>query len=187
MERVSVRDERIIAAQIGRRPRGLSAVARRCSFGFPQVVRVHPVVDGKPFPTLYWLTCPWVSGEIDRIEASGGVGAWEARLAADEELAAALERANRAYIEERRALLSDEEARELRGNGMLESLENRGIGGIADLRGLKCLHLHVAHALASRNPIGERVLAELSGQECDPKQVICSALVGAEQIGQINR
>jgi len=187
VERITLADREMIERQIGRRPRGLSDISRRCSYGFPQVVRVHPVVDGKPFPTLFWLTCPWLSREIDHLEAAGGVRRMEELLATDPELAAGLKMAEVAYIAERVALLSSEEIMRLRDRGMLSSLSDRGIGGISESRGLKCLHLHVAHALAAENPIGEAILDELGASECPRNEVICSALERAEQTEQINR
>ena len=52
-------DEAAVAAQLGRDPRGLRAVAHRCPCGQPDVVETAPrLPDGTPFPTLYYLTCP---------------------------------------------------------------------------------------------------------------------------------
>jgi len=187
VERVSVEDERTIEFQIGRTPRGLSAISRRCGYGFPQVVRVHPIVEGSPFPTLYWLTCPFLAGKVDRLEADGWIGRFEARLTSDPELAARLRADGMEYVRERTALLSKEERATVADRGWTESLFERGIGGIADRRRIKCLHAHAAHALATRNPIGSLVLSMLDRIECPPEEVICSARSGAEQIDQINR
>lgn len=165
----------------------MSAVARRCSHGFPQVVRVHPAVEREPFPTLYWLTCPWLRLRIDRLEADGWIGRLERRLADDPELAERLSAAEASYVAERLALLSEAEMEDLRDRRMLRGLTERGIGGIAERRGLKCLHLHVGHELAAANPIGELALAEIPRIECPEHEVICSTPGGAEQIEQINR
>ncbi len=73
-------------------------------------------------------------------------------------------------------LLSGEDRRFLADSGMSTSLLDKGIGGIADLNRIKCLHLHVAHALARENPIGEIVLA-LSDRAYSQNKTICSALV----------
>ena len=81
MELISLSDWDVIAEQIGRRPRGLAGVPVRCSYGFPQVIRVRPLVDGKPFPTLFWLTCPYLVREVDRLEADGWIGRLERRMA----------------------------------------------------------------------------------------------------------
>jgi len=139
------------------------------------VIQVRPVVKGLPFPTLYWLTCPFLVRAIDRLEATGWVKRLEGLLAEDPALAAALRRAHAEYIAERLDLLPECERAELEARGMLEALRDRGIGGIADPRRLKCLHLHAAHALARSNPIGDRVLELLPERECPEGEMICSA------------
>ena len=187
MECVSLSDERTIALQIGRRPRGLTGVARRCSHGYPQVARVHPIVDSRPFPTLYWLTCPYLAEEIDRLEADGWIRRLEDRLSQDRDLSARYETVWEAYVEDRLALLSGEDLQYLRDRGMLASLTERGIGGIAKPQRVKCLHLQTAHALASANPIGSVVLDMLERRECCSTKVICSTLEWVEQTEQINR
>ena len=46
------------------------AVARRCRFGFPQVVVSAPLSRGmKPFPTLFWLTCPFLKRRCGELES----------------------------------------------------------------------------------------------------------------------
>ena len=176
MESISLSDRSVIAAQIGRRPRGLIGVPVRCSYGYPQVIRVRPLVDGEPFPTLFWLACPHLVREVDRLEADGWIGRLERRMAEDEGLRAGVVRAHERYIENRSALLSDGERRAIEVGGMTSGLLDRGIGGIADRRRLKCLHLHVAHGLADENPIGRIVCGMLPAAECPPEKVICSTL-----------
>jgi len=175
MEPQALADRKIVAAQIGRSPRGEFTVAVRCSYGFPQVICVHPVVQGKPFPTLYWLTCPYLSKEIDHLEAAGWVKRLEARLAQDEALQSQLSAAHRDYCAQRDRLLSAAERSVLEQDGTVRGLIGRGIGGISDWQRLKCLHLHVAHEMAAGNPIGRQVLDRLPAHECLQGKVICSA------------
>ncbi len=180
MEQATLEDERIITAQIGRRPRGLDGVALRCPYGYPQVIVVHPIVEGEPFPTTYWLTCPYLSKGIDRLEAEGLIGKLEEKLRGDDSLRERLAAAHRSYIVERDRLLSAADRRYLEERGMMRSLNERGIGGIADFSRLKCLHLHVAHALVSGNPIGEIVLDLLERRACPEGEVICSSFEGED-------
>ena len=177
MEPVSLEDKRIITHQLGRSPRGVVAVPRRCVYGYPQVVTVSPLFDGKPFPTLYWLTCPFLFHAIASLEANGMIGQLEQEIRRNPDLAAGLVRAHRSYIEQRRLLLSRDDLSYLEEERMLPALLERGIGGIADFSRIKCLHLHVAHALASDNPIGRIVLESLARRECPSDNVICAALV----------
>jgi hypothetical protein len=176
MDRARVDDLFVVARQIGRTPRGVEGVAHRCRFGRPQVVLVHPVVDGDPFPTLFWLTCPHLRHAVSALESDGWVARLEDAVRGDDRLRAELKQAHRAYIDLRSARLSLEERAALAGRGMLRGLLEKGIGGTADLGRIKCLHVHVAHALAGGgNPIGRIVLAELEAAECDPENTICSA------------
>jgi len=175
MEPLSLNDKKVVAKQLGRVPRGLLGIERRCPHGYPQVVLVYPLVEGKPFPTLFWLTCPFLTKQIDRLEAEGWIKRMEKLLEEEEALATRFREAHHAYITERNRLLSPEDRASLEETGMLKDLLEKGIGGTADFARVKCLHLHVAHAIARDNPIGDRVLEALSEHACPPEQVICSA------------
>jgi uncharacterized protein len=175
MEREAVNDLSVVASQLGRTPRGAFVVSVRCSYGFPQVIRVHPVVNGKPFPTLYWLTCPFLSKEIGHLEAAGWVKQLEARMSEQPNLRSAMHVAHQRICEQREQLLTSEEKAALVAAGTLVGFDGRGIGGISDWNRLKCLHLHTAHALADDNAIGDIVLRKLPALECSIQKVICSA------------
>lgn len=181
MESITLADLDVIERQIGRRPRGVISISRRCSYGYPQVLGVYPLVDRAPFPTCYWLSCPFLSKAVDRLEARGWVSALERRMAEDEELRSAMGSAHGRYVESRMSLLSEEDRLAISRLGFAESLTERGIGGIADRDRLKCLHLHVAHELADANPIGRTVLDALGRHECTSEEVICSAPERTEQ------
>ena len=149
-------DRAVVAAQLGREPRAFRRVVVRCPFGRPAVTEQSPYTpDGEPFPTTYWLTCRHLVAAVSRLEASGGVERWSAAAAADPELRADLERASAEQAQLRRELAG--------GPGPDEgaSLE-LGIGGSRSPGALKCLHAHVAFALARPGyRLGEAVLAEV--------------------------
>ncbi len=101
--------------------------------------------DGTPFPTLYYLTCPRLTSLTSTLEASGLMKEMTARLAEDEELAAAYLAAHRSYLAERDAI-------EPLGTDV-------SAGGMPGR--VKCLHVHVAHALAAGsgvNPFGDETV-----------------------------
>ena len=51
-----------------------------------------------------------------------------------------------------------------------------GVGGVSDLLAVKCLHAHVAHALARPGYLlGESIAAEVEDPWCDDRR--CAALL----------
>ncbi len=98
---IAARDEAAIAAQLGRAPRGLLAVAHRCPCGLPDVAETAPrLPDGSPFPTLYYLTCPRAAAAVSKLEAAGVMRDMTARLA-DGTLRRRYEAAHRDYLARR--------------------------------------------------------------------------------------
>ena len=138
-------DRRVVERQLGRPPRAFRRVAVRCPFGRPAVTEQAAFDDsGEPFPTTFWLTCPHLVAAVSRLEAAGGVERWSRAVAEDPELRTSLARAN-------------EEQRRIRPELDL------GVGGARPGAGsLKCLHAHVAFALARPGyELGERIVSEL--------------------------
>jgi hypothetical protein len=152
---ISDDDTRAVAAQLGRSPRGLRAVAHRCPCGQPDVVETAPrLEDGTPFPTLYYLTCPFAASAIGGVEASGVMKEMTARLAGDEQLRAAYENAHRDYLDRRDAAAKGEDVEPL-PEGM------QSAGGMPAR--VKCLHALAAHELAvpGTNPFGREALGAI--------------------------
>ena len=145
-------DVTVVAAQLGREPRGLRAVAHRCPCELPDVVETAPrLPDGTPFPTLYYLTCPRAASAVSGLEARGMMREMIARLA-DDATRAEYQRAHRDYVTRRAA------AAVAAG---LEPLPpgTQSAGGMPDR--VKCLHALVAHELAvpGSNVFGREALA----------------------------
>lgn len=166
-EGVTERDLVILEEQLGRRPRGVRAIERRCPAGHPQVIRVYPLIDEKPFPTLFWLTCPSLIGQIARLEHQGWIERLEQLIERDPELRARYLRDHRAYIEERWRELSPEDREWVIERGLAPVFRERGIGGLRDRTKVKCLHLHYAHHQArGENVIGEWLVEHFEIVEC---------------------
>lgn len=140
----------MVSWQLGRPVRALKRVAVRCPYGFPAVTEQAPFGEnGEPFPTTYYLTCPWLVAAVSRVEAAGGVERFSRAAQADPELGRSLEQA-------------DAEQRRIRPE------LDVGIGGTRDPWNLKCLHAHAAFALARpRYELGERIL-EAAGERWCP-------------------
>ena len=137
-------DSRVVSWQLGRPARPFRRVAARCAHGFPAVTEQAPFgPDGEPFPTTFYLTCPWLVAGISRLEAEGGVERYSRAAQEDAELGESLVRA-------------DAEQRRLRPELPV------GIAGTSRRENLKCLHAHAAFALAHPGyELGERIAAEL--------------------------
>ena len=153
----TVDDRAIVERQLGREPRAFVRVVARCPFGAPAVTEQAPYDSaGDPFPTTYYLTCRYLVAAVARLEAAGGIERWSDLAATDETLSASLERATADQRVVRRELAAGRVGRE--GGTSLDL----GIGGTSRPERLKCLHAHVAFALARPGyELGERILAEI--------------------------
>lgn len=147
---ISDLDREIITRQLGRPPRGLRAVAARDSAGEPTVVQTNPrLEDGTPFPTLYYLTSPRLVAHASTLESEGLMREMTDRLTAEPELAEQYRRAHESYLAERDAI-------EPLGTDVTA-------GGMPDR--VKCLHVHIGHALAKGrgiNPVGDEALDQIT-------------------------
>jgi exopolyphosphatase / guanosine-5'-triphosphate,3'-diphosphate pyrophosphatase len=134
-------DLEAVRQQLGREPTTPFSVVARCTGGHPLVIRNRPLdADGRPFPTIYWLTCPDAVRAVSGLESEG----WIARLG-DPTIAAAIEEAHRAYATERGEMLRGAE-------------EWGGVGGTR--RGIKCLHAHYAYHLSGGDDVVGRWTAD---------------------------
>lgn len=142
-------DRGIVSGQLGRPADPFRRVARRCPHGFPAVTEQPPfTASGRPFPTTYYLTCPWLVAAVSRLEADGGVARYRRDAAEDEALGASLAEA-------------DAEQRRIRPE------LDVGIGGTREPGSVKCLHAHAAFALARPGyALGERIVAEAGETWC---------------------
>jgi len=145
-------DRRLIEAQIGRDVRGSVAVAARCRYGLPAVVRTAPLLpDGTPFPTLYWLACPAARVAVGRLEAAGWNAILSERVAAEPDLAAAHAAAHTSYLAQRDAMAPLPGA--------------PGVGGLPGR--VKCLHALYAHQAATgADPVGRIVSHAIDPIDC---------------------
>jgi uncharacterized protein len=151
-------DRGVVARQLGREPRAFLRVAHRCPFGAPAVTEQAPYDStGEPFPTTYYLTCRHLVAGVSRLEAAGGIERWSEAARRDPALAESLAQATTDQRAVRRELAAGRVGRE--GGSSLEL----GIGGSSRPESLKCLHAHVAFALARPGyELGERILAEIA-------------------------
>ncbi len=160
---IASKELEIITRQIKRTPENAITVVKYCSYGFPMVIESFPILNGKPFPTLYWLTCPFLRNEISKMESDGWIKRYEETIAKSSEF-----------------LNSQIKAHELAKKNVMDLLQDDvlrmkfigGMGGTRNFKHVKCLHMHVAYHLGGiENPIGKSVLSKINRLEC--KNGIC--------------
>jgi len=167
-------EKKIVSLQLGRILKNDFRIVRVCEWGFPQVIESSLITDGKPFPTLFWLSCPFLKEEVSRLESAGMIAEFEKRVEEDEAFAGEYLRAHSQTTLLKEELLekspvSDEQKR---------LLMERGIGGIRNLKRVKCLHLQLANFLGGvANPVGREVWNLLEKTQCSYKRVICEELL----------
>ena len=147
----------------------MSGVARRCRWGFPQVLVCQPLRRMKPFPTSFWLVCPFLLRSVGTVESGGGVAELKreslgsAREWREYHLLHALLRlsmlpaSQRAYLRSRR-------------RPIYRAVCARGAGGSAYSRdpiAVKCLHLQAASFMAlGHHPMSGWLVSRVSEWEC---------------------
>ncbi len=157
---IKAKEYNLIKKQLGREPDNLLKVAKKCPFDNPAVLLVAPYKNSIVFPTIYWLSCPYLVKEISRIEDTGMVKKLTEKLKNDNYFGEKLKMAHKRYASERLELL-DKDLEEI-VDGIKDVLVNSGVGGIIDKKGIKCLHTHVADFLVSnKNIVGELVFNKI--------------------------
>lgn len=152
---ISVSDLQCIEQLLGREPRGLQAVVVRDKEGAPMVVRVASLVEGKPFPTMFWLIDKRVNYAIDQVESRGLIAQLQEEVDASSEWQADMEKDHQTHIYQRLSYMSDEDKAEIEELGFMGVLSTRGIGGIADFHRIRCLHTYYASHLVESNTVGK--------------------------------
>jgi hypothetical protein len=121
------------------------------------VIETEPCLeDGTPFPTLFWLTCPYLKEEISRIE-SGPVKTNIIKEVRQDRVASAEELESESLYSEY-----------LKRQGLNRELY---IGGSRSPLTFKCIHALIAWYLVSHRGFAARlVLAGLESTYCEDKR-----------------
>ena len=168
MELVNSKDFEIVSRQLGRKIKNRFWVVKRCKYGYPVVVKTDPIGPMGPFPTLFWLTCPFLRREIGKFESMGYIKKYQNLLKTDRKLMCEYLLAHRKTREMRLKLAKELHPNVDLSDPLFSSLFN-GIGGILNLETIKCLHLQVANYLGGvENPVGRLIVTEeLETLYCD--------------------
>lgn len=136
---------------LGKEPRGEFRIVVRSPQGEPSVIENVPFFfDGTPMPTRYWLVDPDISSKVAHLESAGGVK--EVQDIIDPSV---IEELHERYRIEREAMIDPQYS---------GPRPSAGVGGTR--RGVKCLHTHVAHFLATGNDaVGEWTMKKIDEVE----------------------
>ncbi|MGC9383149.1 MAG: DUF501 domain-containing protein [Kosmotogaceae bacterium] len=166
-------EKKMIEFQLERKIDNNFVTIKRCTWDFPQVIRSYPLKNNRPFPTIFWLTCPLLRKNVSRLEEKGMIKYFEKRLKKEPEM-------------KKRFLLAQEATKELRKTllpekipyWIKEDLISKGIGGSKKYLTVKCLHLQLANFLGGiDNPIGEEVWKSMDIVNCKENDIICEKLI----------
>ncbi len=147
LEKQEEKDREILKFQLKRKAlHPIVKVIKRCEKGFPQVVLNLPTIDGRIwFPTIFWLTCPYLHYEISRIENKGYIKRLEEEIESSVWLKRKFLEDQRRCMDIREEYFSFLKVWDPDGTFFFK----RGIGGTGSYTKIKCLHLHYAFFLAT--------------------------------------
>lgn len=171
---VSKEDLKIVEHQLEREINNMQDVVKRCKYGYPQVIQSFPIKEKKPFPTLYWLTCPFLSEEVSKLESYHKIKEVEDMIQNNKELKRQMHELHTKEIEKRLNILG-ENIKFLPQN-IQKKLKETGIGGTKDFSKVKCFHMHYACFLVDEeNPIGEMIDHWIGKRNCEEER--CKELI----------
>jgi hypothetical protein len=162
-------DHKIVELQLDREINNFLEAASYCPFGFPAVASVNPFVNNIAAPTIYWLSCPYLSYEVDRLEADSDlISELGNRYKNEQDFRRLMNQAHRKYAVSRKDLLSAKQLQKAKkiSEDLYKTLIESGVGGIKEKEGIKCLHTHLADYLVEKfNPVGKIVFNKIDWPE----------------------
>jgi hypothetical protein len=179
IEKPSKRDAITLSRQCGKNMARIYGIAVRCPNGYPQVVIMNPVctdrhneINYDALANIVWLTCPAMKKKIEELERRGMIAKIEQMLEKSRELASKMNDAHAHFYFFRKEIFRSITG----GDFSIEILPyfDTGIGGIKDVKMVKCLHIHYAHyRICQHNAIGcavEGLIREQSLCGCEECQ-----------------
>lgn len=170
-------DDRVVLAAQNRSKKfdisTILAIARRCYYGKPQVVLCNPVIKGEtPFPTIFWLTCPYLAKKCGMLESTQKIDSLEKILSTMPE---EVQTWHNIYRNLRENIIFETTETNKKSNlsKLKAILHKKGVGGI-DTRiapnAAKCLHLQVATWLGmGKHPAEFWLKGQIGDLYCEEK------------------
>lgn len=170
-------DVRVIQQQINAKAVNPYAIIVRCAYTFPMlIVQKINSAGSLQFQHLanpIWLTCPYLNEKIHILETDGYIQKIKQYMDDDRIMTMHMHDAHAEFYYLRKRLYHRQF-----NTPYPEKLTphfNLGIGGIQDIRQLKCLHLHFAHYLiCKKNKVGYMTKLLLNNKiYCDDGRCTC--------------
>lgn len=161
---ISETDKAAIVYELGYFPNNVMCV-KAYHGNTPAVLQLYPLKDGRnavrrkkrgrfqPMPTIYWLCCKELKERISYFEERGYIKTFYDRLQKDPVALATFHKNHVDYCNDRWALLSNGDRIIVEEQTWCAVLRESGIAGIQQFDGIKCLHAHYGHYLATKNNI----------------------------------
>jgi hypothetical protein len=163
MAKIDIKE--ILKFQLKGEIENLHSIVKECSYGYPVAIQSLPFKKDKngkstPFPTTFWLTCPYLRRKIGELESKGYIKKAKEMLK-DKETLYKFIKSREITIKERLSMVGKDFE-------YYDYISKLGIGGSRDDTKIKCLHLHVANFFKTKiNPIGKWVLENIDSVECE--------------------
>lgn len=181
-------DIEVIKKQLNTKYVNMLGIGSRCKYNFPQILILNPIKDklkgelnhtGLANPL--WLSCPYLAQKIHDLEQEGYIKKIQDFIGTDRKFKTMMEDAHAHFYFFRKQLFYN-----VMGKSYPEpyiKFFNRGIGGISDVRFVKCLHLHYCHfRLHDKNLIG-RMTNRLLRNDFSCDNMMCKSFK-KEQVDQ---
>jgi hypothetical protein len=147
----------------------IRGAAHRCRWGFPQVLICGSLYRMKPFPTSFWLVCPFLVRSIGSLESLGGVPELKRKSQA---LSGEWRKYHLSHALFRLSMIKPCEREYLRNRrkSLYRAICSRGAGGARyteDPVAVKCLHLQAASFIAlGHHPMPDWLSDKVGKWEC---------------------
>jgi hypothetical protein len=171
-------DLEIIQKQLNAKYVNIFGVATRCKYNYPQILILNPIkdkireeIDHTGLANPLWLSCPYLAQKIHDLEQEGYIKKIQSFIGTDRKFKTMMEDAHAHFYFFRKQLFYNVMGKSYPENHI--KFFNRGIGGINDVRYVKCMHLHYCHyRIYDKNLIGH-MASRLLKNDCSCDNMLC--------------
>ncbi len=148
----------------------MAGVVFKCVHGYPAVILFNPydydkatgkkTINHMSVSNPLWLTYPYLNKRIHSLESEGYIKKTTAFIASERSIMDTMKNAHAHYYYLRYKLYTKTFG-EISPLDFNSRILNTGIGGISDIKNIKCLHQHYSHFLMCSENVAGRVVHNL--------------------------